>query len=319
MGNDVGTSNRLLQDAYVHVHDYVPHHDFKLGQFRRQMGEEGSRDDGKLDFAERAMITQVASFRDAGLQAHGSWCDQRLEYWAGVFNGAGTAFQQHGNRSDDNDQKDLAFTVRGVPICQPEDLGTLEFGYSLLNGVGGEGHTGDSDAPVPSLNRARTIHGMQYAWGAYQPGGPLRGFWLRGEWGQIRDRFAPAQAASGFDVTSTNPAPFKTDGWYVSAGYRLDKSIWCDGLTPWVRPLEFAIRYETMRNIFYHDLVQIERRFDLFHTQVYTAGINYRVSSGVKLQFNYNWVLEQHDQNREDRQLREVRNNAAVINFQVEF
>jgi len=107
-----GNANRLLQDAYINYHGILPHHDVTVGQFKRRLGEEGTRDSSKLDFIERSMITQLANMRDLGAQVHGTWWDDRLQYWLGTFGGSGTAFQQRQNRSDDNDEKDIVATVK---------------------------------------------------------------------------------------------------------------------------------------------------------------------------------------------------------------
>ena len=315
-----GRANRLLKDAYIHYHGFVPHHDFKIGQFKRQLGEEGSRDDGALDFTERAIIAELADFRDLGVQAHGAWVDDRVEYWLGVFDGAGTAFQQHANRSDDNNAKDLAATLRVLPLRDHGAWGTLEAGYSIMNGLGGEPTSATPGSnPTNSLNQRRTTHALQYAWLGYFPGGPVKGWWLRGEGSQYRDRFAPSQASSGVDVVTTDPAPLNTHGWDISTGYRLSQSTWCDRLPKWARGLEFTFRYETVGNIFFHSFDLPERRLNVYRTQVYTAGANYHVSANAKLQLNYNWVLEQDDRNRDERQLREVRNDTLVLNLQVSF
>ena len=315
-----GTANRITKEAYIHYHDFVPHHDFKVGLFSRHLGEEGSRDDSQLDFAERAMISQLSYVRDLGLQVHGSWWDNRLEYWLGVFDGAGTAYQERGNRSDDNDEKDLAGTLRVFPVRNNETWGTLEVGYSLMNGVGGEsaGHLPGTN-PVNGLNRRVTTHSLEYIWLGYAPGGAVKGWWMRGEWGQYRDRFAPSEASSGLDVVSTDPAPFNIQGWNVSTGYRFDRMPCHEKLLRALRYMEFTFRYDVMQNFFFHDLVAPTRRFDVFKTQVYTAGINYQISENAKLQLNYNWVLEEDHVDKDDRQLREVRNNNLVLNLQVSF
>jgi hypothetical protein len=320
IGAGVGTGNRMLQDAYINYHGVIPHHDVSIGQFKRRLGEEGTRDSGMLDFAERAIITQPAELRDLGLQAHGTWWNDRFQYWVGLFDGAGSAFQQRSNRSDDNDAKDVSATLQIQPL-KHETWGNLELGYSLLYGIEGEaaGFT-PGTTPINGLNRNETVRVMQYAWASYAPGGPVRGWWTRGEWGLYRDRFAPSQAASGEDVFSTDPAPFNIQGWYVSTGYHLGRSRFAGCAPQFLRSTEFAFRYESAQNIFFHDLVLPERRFDLFKTQVYTAGINYYVKGqNVKVQLNYNWVVEEDNVDKDDRQLRETRNNSLVLSLQTLF
>ena len=317
-------TDRLLQDAYIHFHGLVPHHDAKVGQMRRRLGEEGSRDSAALDFTERAMITQLAELRDTGAQIHGTWFDDRLQYWFGMFNGAGTAFQERQNRADDNDEKDLTATILARPVWKDENWGSLELGYSYLHGIAGEA-AGDYPLvfPVDGLNRRTTNRVQQYAWGHYAPGGPMKGFWMRGEWGYYRDRFAPNEAYPGL---IGNPSHFKIQGWYFAAGYRLQDSVGAESIPSLLRPLEFVFRYEDMQNLFYTDLAEQvpwglfahRSKLDVFKTVVYTGGINYYIKGhNAKLQLNYNVVREESDMSRDFRQVREVRNDNLVVNFQV--
>jgi len=342
--NGTGNSNRLLQDAYINVHDILPHHDVTSGQFKRRLGEEGTRDSSQLDFVERAMITQLADLRDMGIQVHGTWWDDRFQYWLGAFDGAGSAFQQRQNRSNDNDERDLVATFLVRPLWKQETWGSLEIGASILYGKGGEagGHFSGTH-PINGLNMNKTNHMMQYAWLAYHPGGPVKGWWIRGEYGMYRDRFFTGVANVGgtdtvggnASASNVNPAPFTVHGWYGSTGYKLSDSVWADELKNGgmiekiLHDMEFTFRYETMENLFYTAIVPVNRRrqLDDFSTTVYTAGINYYVKgNNVKIQFNYNIVDEENDgvdQNQTfggtsfRRFVREVSNNNFVINFQV--
>jgi len=73
-----------------------------------------------------------------------------------------------------------------------------------------------------------------------------------------------------------------------------------------------------MQNLFYADLVYPLRRQDVFSTNVYTAGHNYYIKgNNAKVQVNYNWVLEDHDDSHGARQVRGVRNDNLMVNFQV--
>lgn len=299
----LGDANRLLQDAYIQVHGIIPHHEGFTGQMRRHLGYEGTQDDKVLDFVERSMITQPASLRDLGAMVHGTWWEDRFQYWVGGFNGAGTAFQQRQNRGDDNDEKDLVATVLLRPLWKDETWGSIELGYSGLYGFAGEGQGAES------LDRRGTRRTMQYAYLLYRPGGPVKGWWMRGEWGEIRDRFAPNAGDH-----SADPAAFRVQGWYAATGYKLSDSIWADGLNAWLKPVEFVFRYDVMQNLL-RPAVGEPHEVDRFKTQVITAGVNYFIKGhNAKLQFNYNWVLEEENSARD---LREVSNDNFVLNFQV--
>jgi hypothetical protein len=181
--------NRLLQDAYINYHsDIIPHHDFTVGQFKPPAGEEAYRNSGQLDFVERAMINQFGNQRDLGIMVHGTWWEDRFQYWIAGVDGAGSfhnTFASQQNRSDDNDAKDLAFRVAVRPVWKEENWGSLELGYARQQGTHGEagkGWTAFLGPTVDGLSLEETSANRQYAWVWYRPGGPVKGWWLRGEW-----------------------------------------------------------------------------------------------------------------------------------------
>jgi hypothetical protein len=201
-----------------------------------------------------------------------------------------------------------------------------------MYGNGGEGGSRlAGTAPVDGLNRADTVHMLQYAYAMYKPGGPVKGWWLRGEWGHYRDRFAPNEVISGVAfATATDPKGFSIQGWNFSTGYKLSDSIWGEDLrnggafTKAIEPMEFVFRYDVMQNLFYQDIPQPGNDIDVFKTQVFTGGINYYIKGhNAKIQVNYNWVLEEGDKDNPNagggdiREIREVSNHNLVVNFQV--
>jgi hypothetical protein len=340
-----GVANRLLQDAYIRFHGLIPHHEFRIGQFKPVVGWEGPLGNEALDFVERSMIGQLNNVRDAGVDVHGFWWgedikDSRFHYWLGAFNGAGNFFGTSGvsyNRADDNDAKDFVATAMLRPLVD-EQWGTMELGYSLRIGTHGESgdKSVDGSAPVSGLGNKETWAIKHAAWASYAPGGPVKGWWLRGEYMWAKDR-NPAGAVvdlqgnaslAGDNGTATYqaaPNPMNIDGWYFSTGYKLADSVWADGMNgtvmKLVKPLEFTFRYETMANVWVADANHPDGRTDVFKTSVYTGGFNYYIKgNNAKIQFNYNWVNDPDDDtNQAQRGLREVRNNSAVVNFQVAF
>ena len=199
---------QLLQDAYIEFYNCLPHHEFRIGQFKPPSGEESWRNSGQLDFVERAMVTGINNIRDIGVMTHGSWfmtdkkdfATGRLQYWAGVFNGPdGTVLSdpeivEGGNRSDDNSDKDFAWRMLGHPLWDKKALsGRLEVGIARTDGYRGRASSGAAFDPALQINgidRERIAINRQSAWLWYRPGGPVRGWWMRAEYGSGHDRFS---------------------------------------------------------------------------------------------------------------------------------
>ena len=332
-----GRNNSLLQDAYINYHGVIPHHDFTIGQFKPKIGEEGIRNSAYLDFAERAMITQGNDLRDLGVEVHGTWWDDRVQYWAGLFDGAGNFFNTGGdfqNRSDDNDAKDFTGRILVRPIWNCGPWGSMELGYSGQFGTHGEAgdDTADGSGPINGLNRNQSAAIRHGAWAYYKPMGPVRGWWLRGEYGYQKDRTTPLSVnvfalGSGPNGEQAAPGPFSRDGWFFSTGYKLSDSFFAERLSKggfWNRlmePVEFTFRYETFQNIITQDLVNPDRHSDQFGTNVWTAGVNYYVKAyNMRVQVNYMVVDEDDDRiNNAARDFREVNNNIFIVTYQVAF
>ncbi|MBI3828517.1 MAG: hypothetical protein HY291_03315 [Planctomycetes bacterium] len=343
----------LLEDAYINFHGIVPHHDFTVGQHRKFLGEEGIRSDASLDFCERSMIAQTYESRDVGLTGHGTWWDDRFQYWLGVFNDPGNWFQSAGpqqNRVDDNDQKSFTWRFLVRPLWKNETWGSLELGASGEHSRHGEAGTGTatnglfSAASVDGLNHQRTQANRYYAWASYRPGGPVKGWWLKGEWGWMQDRnaaglvgiFWPSTAPVGPNPnalyvgnggTQSSPNSTTLTGFNVATGYKISDSVFKDSAPGWLKNFEFAFRYEQFQNVMVADLINTNRT-DVFATDVWTGGINYYIKGdNAKIQLNYNVVdnpdagstsnnLSLAPGNRA-RHFHAVKNDSLVVNFQV--
>jgi hypothetical protein len=323
--------NRLLQDAYIHYHGHIPHHDFKIGQFKPPFGEEGIRSSSQLDFIERSFIGQLGDARDLGLSIHGEWWKERFQYWLNVFDSAGNFHGSGGqqqNRSDDNDEKDFGFRVLARPVWNHERWGSLEIGGSSQFGKHGEAAGSNViDNAVNGLNRNETWAMRHAIWASYKPGGPVRGWWMRGEWAYFKDRHTPSTVIdlleNDLDANGTQDDgnPFSTQGFYVATGYKLMDGRWSEDVPHWMKGFEFTARYDVFQNVQVADLVT-PNQTDVFKTQVYTAGINYYIKNqNAKIMLNYNIVdnPEGRDNagNRNFRQ--DVKNNSIVVSFQVAF
>ncbi|HYG74026.1 MAG TPA: porin [Planctomycetota bacterium] len=314
---------RLLKDAYINYHGVIPHHDFTIGQFKPRFGEEGVRSASQLDFAERSFLGQIGDNRDLGLQVHGTWWDERFQYWVGAFNGAGNYHFSGGdsaNRADDNDEKDILLSAIVRPLWKNECWGSLELGYSFQGGTKGESAPRDRDAdPINGLNRRQTWAHRMAAWASYMPGGPAKGAWIRGEWGMFHDRHAPGSVfIYDGDDFQTRGAPFSVQHWYVAGGYKISDSVFCDSAPGWLKPFEFALRYESFQNV--NIAVGDARHTQLFRTQVYSGGINYYIKGhNAKIQAMYNVVDDPESDLGDDLPFHQVRNNNFIVSFQVAF
>ncbi|MGD0090232.1 MAG: porin [Planctomycetota bacterium] len=324
------SAGRLLQNAFVQYHDYIPHHDFKIGQFKPPLGEEVTRSNAQLDFAERSFVGQLGDFRDQGLSAHGSWWDDakdgRFQYWLGVFNGPGNYLDSGGqfqNRSDDNSDKDFIYRVLLRPLWKDKTYGSIEFGMSSEMGRhGGEGSTDPVDNPVNGLNRLSNWAIRHDGWFQYYPGGPVRGLWFKGEYGWYKDRNAPN---SVIDVLNNDIAgvgvqaygkPFSVQGGYAAAGYKIMDSRWAEEAPHWAKGFEILGRYDEFQNVEVADLVRPDHT-DVFRTQVWTAGLNYFFKgNNAKIQLNYNTVINPVSHNP-NLVFHDVKNDNLVVNFQV--
>ena len=337
-----GAVPRLLQDAYINYHGILPHHDVQVGQFKPFIGEEGIRNDGQLDFIERSYVGVIQDNRDMGLNVHGTWWDDRFQYWLGLYDGPANFYLSGGqtqNRSDDNSDKDFAYRVMVRPLWKPDSWGKLELGTSEQLGKHGKGGNLDpiSD-PLNGLNRKYTWAYKYDAWAYFAPGSVVKGWWMRGEWELIHDRNAPqsiidmngngntddGNIATGTSV-QTNPSPFTSQGFYLATGYKLSDSYFnndcnCGGIPGWAKPIELAFRYNVFQNVQVADLIR-NNRTELYQTQVWTAGLNYYISGqNAKLQFNYNWANNPEGNPAiAGRNFHNVHNDSFAVNFQVMF
>ena len=395
------TSNNgagFLQDVFIKVHKLIPHHESQTGQFKPPFGEEGTRATPELDFVERSYVGIKSDSRDLGSVVRGFWWDDRFQYWVGVFQGAGDFHgtrnvngNQFQNRGDTNDEKDFIYRFLVRPVWKNETWGSLELGFAHQFGKHGESLTddlgrnnlttspitnaglvaNDSNAIANTANNPQQLETNAYrlaAWFSYKPGSVVRGWWIKGEWGQYHDVPAEGSVATPFisagaplyvapnggTTAATNGsfgrntpvftgngvpeyyvnqtvAPLTTNSFYLATGYKLSDSIWKDKLPFWLKPIEFAYRFDHANNVILQDQNYPQRRYQSLSTNVHTIGLNYYIKGhNAKFQLNYNIVKDPTATyfvsdgssvalapEGTHYKLRALENNSLVANFQV--
>jgi hypothetical protein len=339
--NGTGLANTMLEDAWINYHGVIPHHDFYVGQMRPFVGEEGIRDNGQLDFAERSFCGLLDDRYDLGAAFHGRWWDDRFQYWGGVYDGAGNFFgsatspsaltggvqtQTSANRSDDNSSKDLGFRLLVRPVYCNETWGNLEVGGAAMFGWhGSDNSLTPLSAPDNGLTAVKTNAYDYSAWLCYKPGAIATGLWLRGEWKLVRDRMAPGSVE---DVTGSGALadpnlqeigrPISTSGFYAAIGYRLSESCWRDTCPCFLKSFEFAGRYQEFQNVLVANPANTIDTLE-YRTKVVTAGVNYYIKGHyAKIQANYNFVYNPRPDNVAIN-FHNTRDDSFVVNFQVAF
>jgi len=338
--NGSGIVPTLLEDAWINYHGVIPHHDFYVGQMRPFVGEEGIRSNGQLDFVERSFCGLLDDRYDLGAAFHGSWWDERFQYWGGVYDGAGNFFgsatsptyggvqtQNSANRSDDNSDKDIGWRILLRPVYCNETWGNLEIGGAGLYGWHGSSENlAPLSAPDNGLGAVRTNAYDYSAWLCYKPGACVTGLWLRGEWKLVRDRMAPGSvidlAGNGTGPGDTNVQeigrPITTTGFYAAIGYRVDQGCYRDNCPSMLKGFEFAGRYQQFANVMVANTNNPVQTM-VYDTKVATAGINYYIKGhDAKIQMNYNFVWNPNP-DRPDLSFHNTRDDSFVVNFQVAF
>jgi len=128
------TFNGLLREAYVST-DIIPKHTLYFGQVTRPIGREGMLSPLAIDFvdysqASRKMLSNDIAAYDPHNQDVGAKISGDLgfvDYSVGTFNGSGN------NAFDTTKRTSVAGQINIKPFYKKPEIGSLEFGGSLLN------------------------------------------------------------------------------------------------------------------------------------------------------------------------------------------
>jgi len=190
-----------------------------IGQFKAPFGGEELKGKGDITFLERAQIDQLlAPGRQVGVQASGSFLEDRLTYRAGMFNGNGTSLQ--------NDDGRFLYAGR----VQFNNVGPVEFYEDLMVQVGASvAYAQDS---AVDLTHGGSFMGGPLALQGFRGDRTLlgvdlessyRGFFFRGEYmhGSL-DPVGEVVCAGGdpaCEAQAAALAPHGVDGGYAEGGY----------------------------------------------------------------------------------------------------
>jgi phosphate-selective porin OprO/OprP len=83
---DFGEGKTVIQESYVEWKS-IPYAKLRVGKFKTPIGLEVLREDRKLTFAERSMVSDLIPLRDIGGQVGGSLSGDAITYEVGYFSG----------------------------------------------------------------------------------------------------------------------------------------------------------------------------------------------------------------------------------------
>ena len=154
---DFGQGRTVIQDAYVAAR-FHPAAALTVGKFKQPVGLERLQSANDIRFVSRAFPTALAPNRDFGVQLAGEFGGGRLNYAAGVFNGAidGGSSETLGD-VDVNDDKEYALRLFSHPFAGSE--GRLS---GLGIGIAGTWTDQTGTATLPLLPAFRTPEGFTF-------------------------------------------------------------------------------------------------------------------------------------------------------------
>ena len=140
---DFGGGKTIVQDAYIDA-KFNPWFQIKAGKQKSPFGLERLQGDADGKFTERSLANNLVPNRDLGIQLHGAFSDNTVEYALGYFNGVvdGNSSDNYSTADTDNN-RDKYYVARSFATPFKNDTGFLQglgFGlaatYSNLAGSG---------------------------------------------------------------------------------------------------------------------------------------------------------------------------------------
>ncbi|MBK5255463.1 MAG: hypothetical protein JJE39_05470 [Vicinamibacteria bacterium] len=227
-GPEAGASTQTpLEDATL-TWDASKKDAFKItiGQFKVPMGRQEMTSSGRLQFADRSLLNgEFTRGRDVGIQFSGRVANNKVEYFAGIFNGNSAS-------RNSNDNTKLQYNAR----LSLEPLGKVAYSEGAfeawdkpLLALAGQFENNDLGGATNLTDLNTTILGADLVY-------KYKGFSLFAEYFHRKRK---PEAVSGSSSTTSGPATsssgsFNSNGYHVQAGYFLKRD-----------KVEAAFRYAT--------------------------------------------------------------------------
>ena len=216
-GPEAGASTQTpLEDALL-TWDASKKGSFMLtiGQFKVPLGRQEMTSSGRLQFADRSLLSsEFTRGRDVGIQVHGRVSNDKVEYFAGVFNG------NPASRTS-NDNTKLQYNAR----ISVEPLGKVSFSETAFEGwdkplfaIAAQFENNDLSGATNLTDFNTTILGGDVVY-------KYRGFSVFGEY---FSRKRTPEASSGTSSATSGQATqstgsFNSNGYNVEVGYFLKR------------------------------------------------------------------------------------------------
>jgi len=170
--------------------------ELQVGQFKVPFGRQRLTSSGSQQFVDRSIVSrEFTKGRDIGVQVKGLLADKRIEYRAGVFNGAGQNTLRDENRGRQYNGRVMFQPFGAVKYSE----GDFESTDSPLLAVAGNFEVNDRHRAAAGSNRKRAIVGADVVF-------KYLGLSINGE--AFHRRLNPEQGS-----------PFRSNGVQLQAGY----------------------------------------------------------------------------------------------------
>lgn len=216
-GPEAGASTQTpLEDALL-TWDASKKGSFKItiGQFKVPLGRQEMTSSGRLQFADRSILNgEYTRGRDIGLQLSGRVANDKVEYFAGVFNGNSAS-----RTSNDNTKLQYNARVSFEPFGRVAYSETAFEGWDKpLLAIAGQFENNDLSGATNLTDLNTTIFGADLMY-------KYKGFSLFAEY---YNRKRKPEAVSGASSNTSGPAAqssgsYHSNGYNVEAGYFLKR------------------------------------------------------------------------------------------------